>query len=56
MKKDVDAAKDLGLIEIKLYRALVSGSKERRCGFSKKNELEFAEKSLKGKAISHGVS
>lgn len=57
VKEDIKAAKGLGLIEIKVSRAIFKGYIPSRKGRSTKpSKLEFAEKSLKGKAISHRVS
>ncbi|KAK7756490.1 hypothetical protein SLS62_001324 [Diatrype stigma] len=58
VKEDVNAAKHLGLIEIKVLRATFKGysTKLKYSKHTEPNTLEFAEKSLKGKAISHGVS
>ncbi|KAI1252145.1 hypothetical protein MGN70_006718 [Eutypa lata] len=56
VKEDIKAAEHLGLIEISVYRTINNGSYVRKCPSIKPSKLEFTEKSLKGKAISHATS
>ncbi|KAF7521556.1 hypothetical protein G7054_g12413 [Neopestalotiopsis clavispora] len=56
VEKDMKTAKDMGLIEVKFLRGTQHGT----IAFSKQHrqpdKFEFAEKALKGKAISHGTT
>ncbi|RYP67867.1 hypothetical protein DL769_005656 [Monosporascus sp. CRB-8-3] len=55
--EDSRVAKKLGLIEVEVYRSTFSGSrKPGASSVATPHSYELAEKSLKGKAISHGVS
>lgn len=56
VKSERGAAKHLGTIEVKVDRAIYRGLQPASDCSTKPKTLEFAEKSLKGKAISHGVS
>ncbi|KAI1654261.1 hypothetical protein F4813DRAFT_210382 [Daldinia decipiens] len=57
IEDDTKIAKHLGMIQVRIYRCIYLG--HRASSFRKpttSNKLELAEKSLKGKAISHGTS
>ncbi|RYP63307.1 hypothetical protein DL771_009339 [Monosporascus sp. 5C6A] len=55
--QDSRVAKKLGLIEVEVYRSTYSDSRERGASsVATPHSYVLAEKSLKGKAISHGVS
>ncbi|ETS79320.1 hypothetical protein PFICI_09173 [Pestalotiopsis fici W106-1] len=57
VEKDMKATKNLGLIDVKLYRGTEHGAIAHQAERSpKRDRFEFAEKSLKGKAISHGTT
>ncbi|KAJ8131207.1 hypothetical protein O1611_g2423 [Lasiodiplodia mahajangana] len=58
LEKDIKVAKGLGTIEVKFTRVLDCGPSTSDYGGWKSSSgtLELAEKSLKGKAISHGTS
>ncbi|KAI1144364.1 hypothetical protein F5Y05DRAFT_407760 [Hypoxylon sp. FL0543] len=58
VERDVKVAKDLGLIEIEVSRCIYLGNSPtvHRSPPKKSRELELAEKSLKGRAMSHGTS
>ncbi|KAK8107866.1 uncharacterized protein PG998_009879 [Apiospora kogelbergensis] len=52
VKSDMKVAKKLGIIEVKVMRGIVST----RPGNIRNNKFELSEKSLKGKAVSHGTN
>ncbi|RYP24432.1 hypothetical protein DL767_008602 [Monosporascus sp. MG133] len=55
--EDSRVAKKLGLIEVEVYRSTYSGTREPEASsVTAPHSYVLAEKSLKGKAISHGVS
>ncbi|KAH9907773.1 hypothetical protein F4778DRAFT_777151 [Xylariomycetidae sp. FL2044] len=55
--RDAEIAKDLGVIEVKVFRVIEGGaSKWKRNVETQDKGFELAEKSLKGKSISHGTS
>ncbi|KAI0834851.1 hypothetical protein F5Y06DRAFT_278071 [Hypoxylon sp. FL0890] len=58
VERDVKVAKNLGLIEIRVSRCIYLGNVAgiHRPSLIKTKELELAEKSLKGRAMSHGTS
>ncbi|XXG96764.1 hypothetical protein Hte_003055 [Hypoxylon texense] len=61
VKSDIKIAKDLGLIEVKIWRCIRVGpsayqSSSPQPHVERNNKLELAEKSLKGRATSHGTS
>ncbi|KAI3341447.1 hypothetical protein F4824DRAFT_313818 [Ustulina deusta] len=58
VEKDLKVAKALGTIEVKFTRVTERGSPytSRRATDAKSGAFELAEKSLKGKAVSHGTS
>ncbi|KAI0014774.1 hypothetical protein F4780DRAFT_169649 [Xylariomycetidae sp. FL0641] len=59
VERDSKIAKDLGVIEVRIYRAIEHGpSRHSNHGRSQvqPSGFELSEKSLKGKAISHGTS
>ncbi|KAI1469458.1 uncharacterized protein F4812DRAFT_470407 [Daldinia caldariorum] len=59
VEKDVKIARHLGLIQVKVFRCIPLGTYRKptpRSDFQQSDKLELAEKSLKGKAISHGTS
>ncbi|KAI1074505.1 hypothetical protein F5B20DRAFT_563534 [Whalleya microplaca] len=59
VKKDMQTTKSLGLIELRVQRVLEFESGPMTNGAhlqSQANKFELAEKSLKGKAISHGTT
>lgn len=57
VESDIKAAKGLGTIEIKFTRAIEYGPSYSRPYYDvKPRDFELAEKSLKGKAVSHGTS
>ncbi|KAI1483800.1 hypothetical protein F4774DRAFT_104262 [Daldinia eschscholtzii] len=59
IEDDIKIAKHLGLIEVRIFRCIPLGSRPAammRPTFKQGDKLELAEKSLKGKAISHGTS
>ncbi|KAI8962419.1 hypothetical protein F5Y11DRAFT_322987 [Daldinia sp. FL1419] len=57
IEEDIETAKDLGLIQVCVYRCLYLGYTTVRAHVPiTSNKFELAEKSLKGKAISHGTS
>ncbi|KAK8099879.1 hypothetical protein PG999_010253 [Apiospora kogelbergensis] len=55
--RDKDRAKNLGVIEVQVFRIILGEATKfgRRAPMRKEN-LELSEKALKGKAISHGAS
>ncbi|OTA60802.1 hypothetical protein K449DRAFT_435210 [Hypoxylon sp. EC38] len=59
VERDTKVAKDLGLIEIRIFRCLYLGHTtitHHRPSLRGTRQLELAEKSLKGRAMSHGTS
>ncbi|KAI1111409.1 hypothetical protein F5Y14DRAFT_425460 [Nemania sp. NC0429] len=57
VQSDLEVAKDLGTIEVIFRRAIECGRGDhRRHGDTAPETFELAEKSLKGKAVSHGTS
>ncbi|KAI1413596.1 hypothetical protein F5Y13DRAFT_160674 [Hypoxylon sp. FL1857] len=58
VEHDIKVAKDLGLIEIRVSRSIYLGRVPtyQRPSPRETKELELAEKSLKGRAMSHGMS
>ncbi|KAI0138517.1 hypothetical protein F4776DRAFT_56427 [Hypoxylon sp. NC0597] len=58
VERDTKVAKDLGLIEIQVFRCIHLGNTpiRHRPSLRGTRELELAEKSLKGRAMSHGTS
>ncbi|KAI1808702.1 hypothetical protein F4811DRAFT_569488 [Daldinia bambusicola] len=58
VENDVKRARHLGLIQAEIFRCIVLGTyRSSECSaFKQSDKLELAEKSLKGKAISHGTS
>ncbi|KAK6199637.1 Peptidyl-prolyl cis-trans isomerase cyp10 [Pestalotiopsis sp. IQ-011] len=57
VKNDTKDTKDLGLIEVEVRRGISHGSvSDEPQQLDNREKFEFAEKSLKGKAISHGVT
>lgn len=54
--RDKDRAKNLGVIEVQVFRIILGEATKfgRRAPMRKEN-LELSEKALKGKAISHGA-
>lgn len=55
VKSDMKVAKKLGIIEVKVMRGIVGGEVSTRPGNIRNNKFELSEKSLKGKAVSHGT-
>lgn len=59
IEKDLKTAKGLGTIEVKFTRAIEHGplpARTRDGSSVNLTSFELAEKSLKGKAVSHGTS
>lgn len=60
VQRDLNIAKGLGVIEVRVLRVINNGLEEARPRLSSRNQelntFELAEKSLKGKSISHGAS
>ncbi|KAI1101993.1 hypothetical protein F4804DRAFT_281533 [Jackrogersella minutella] len=61
VEKDLEISKNLGVIKVEFYRCINHGYKETDyAGYTKTSHkdagYELSEKSLKGKAISHGTS
>jgi hypothetical protein len=58
VEQDREIAKSLGVIEVKVYRGIDQGTHAATARAAKNDQksFELAEKSLKGKAISHGTS
>lgn len=58
IKEDAKVVDGLGLIEVKIYRATSRGCSNRptRSRAIESKDLEVSEKSLKGRALSHGAS
>ncbi|KAK7948137.1 uncharacterized protein PG986_009023 [Apiospora aurea] len=56
VKADLKIASKLGIIEVKVLRGIVGGEVVSRPGNIKNNKFELSEKSLKGKAVSHGTN
>jgi hypothetical protein len=59
IEKDLKTANGLGTIEVKFTRAIEYGpipARTRDSGGANLTGFELAEKSLKGKAVSHGTS
>ncbi|KAL7627141.1 hypothetical protein AAE478_003917 [Parahypoxylon ruwenzoriense] len=59
VESDMKVAKNLGLIEAHVYRCLYLGSRSSSTGRSRDggtDKFSLAEKSLKGRALSHGTS
>ncbi|KAI0386078.1 hypothetical protein F5Y04DRAFT_115530 [Hypomontagnella monticulosa] len=56
VEKDIKAAKDVGLIRCRIYRCIRLGASDFQPSIEKGTKSELAEKALKGKAISHGIS
>ncbi|KAI0532239.1 hypothetical protein GGR58DRAFT_507661 [Xylaria digitata] len=57
VESDLKVAKSLGTIEVKFTRAIEYGpGTSRRIHNAREGTFELAEKSLKGKAVSHGTS
>ncbi|OTB08527.1 hypothetical protein M426DRAFT_317152 [Hypoxylon sp. CI-4A] len=61
IEHDMETAKDLGCIEVRVTRTIYLGKSSSRPSKHKRNpiensDLEISEKSLKGKATSHGTS
>ncbi|KAI1878910.1 hypothetical protein JX265_003087 [Neoarthrinium moseri] len=56
VEKDAKIAKDLGVITVKVYRGTTGARIAGSSADPKKRQLELAEKSLKGKAVSHGAT
>lgn len=48
-------ATKLGVIEVRVLRGIIGGEIVTRPGNIKNNKFELSEKSLKGKAVSHGT-
>jgi len=55
VKADLKVASKLGVIEVRVMRGIVGGEILARPGNIKNNKFELSEKSLKGKAVSHGT-
>ncbi|KAK8094629.1 hypothetical protein PG997_001314 [Apiospora hydei] len=56
VKDDLKIASKLGVIEVQVLRGIVGGEVVSRPGNIKNNKFELSEKSLKGKAVSHGTN
>ncbi|KAI1646949.1 uncharacterized protein F4817DRAFT_120038 [Daldinia loculata] len=57
IQDDIKIAKHLGMIQVRVYRCIYLGDSTPSLGKPiTSDKLELAEKSLKGKAISHGTS
>ncbi|KAI0136861.1 hypothetical protein BJ170DRAFT_589823 [Xylariales sp. AK1849] len=56
VEKDMEVAKNLGVIEVKVMRGTEHGDEAPMNSKVKNKNLELSEKSLKGKAISHGTT
>ncbi|KAK8087104.1 hypothetical protein PG994_002078 [Apiospora phragmitis] len=56
VKADMKIANKLGVIEVRVLRGIIGGEIMTRPGNIKNNKFELSEKSLKGKAVSHGTS
>ncbi|KAL7624189.1 hypothetical protein AAE478_005747 [Parahypoxylon ruwenzoriense] len=56
VEADREVAKRLGVIEVDVFRCIDSGRSDwQPCSYRAKDSFELAEKSLKGKGISHGT-
>lgn len=55
MENEREQARDLGLIELRVFRVDELGSSNFNPGTGATRLAEVAEKSLKGRAISHGT-
>lgn len=55
VKADMKVANKLGVIEVKVMRGIVGAEVVPRPSNIKNNKFELSEKSLKGKAVSHGT-
>ncbi|KAK7921229.1 hypothetical protein PG985_009251 [Apiospora marii] len=56
VKHDLKIATKLGVIEVRVLRGIIGGEIASRPGNIKNNKFELSEKSLKGKAVSHGTN
>ncbi|KAI1765109.1 hypothetical protein GGR53DRAFT_465769 [Hypoxylon sp. FL1150] len=59
IKSDIKIAKNLGVIEVKFRRCIPlhkNEPRDKQRGINSSDKLELAEKSLKGRAMSHGTS
>ncbi|KAK6825291.1 hypothetical protein PG987_012785 [Apiospora arundinis] len=56
VKADMKVANKLGVIEVKVMRGIVGAEVVPRPSNIKNNKFELSEKSLKGKAVSHGTN
>ncbi|KAK7977449.1 hypothetical protein PG996_003503 [Apiospora saccharicola] len=56
VKNDLKIATKLGVIEVRVLRGIIGGEIVTRPGNIKNSKFELSEKSLKGKAVSHGTN